>query len=224
MSIRQSLLKSMSQKDLEEKTAAMLRKHHGFLSRMAAERLVAIDMKVPISLIDAGGLKSGISFRARVERVWQAASYPSGARSRAIWISDDTCEGVLVLWNSHADISRYLRRGDMVGAREVFRRNGEFHLPQKGELSLLERAGITEIKELESHEGKTIHARGKIISLDGWVSISDGSGSAECEIPKAGFMPGDEIMLESAIVRRGRLIVPKEGRILIKRNKVCNHL
>ncbi len=211
-----------SDKELDQEMSDIIRRHHGFLNKKAAKRLIAIENRIPLSIEDAESINRIVTIKASVERVWQTANYRSGSRSRAIKITDGRKRATLVLWNQHADIARYLKKGDEILADGIFKRNGEFHLTKKGEISLSKRAETIRMDQILNYDNMMVHVRGKIDRIEEKgngviISITDGRGNAECMISgRMMISEGDEVILDSAVVRRGKLIIPDEGRILVK--------
>ncbi|HID73235.1 TPA: hypothetical protein EYP38_04800, partial [Candidatus Micrarchaeota archaeon] len=229
MDVETSLLGVMGREKLEEEVAIRIEKFHGLLTRDVALRLLAKEKGIlkkehkqsRISEIEKG--QGRISVNARVRKVWQAATYSSGKRSRTVELEDDTGAMPLILWNEDADNGKGLRRGDRITVRGAYERGGELHLGYSGSIGLDERSGFTGFGDLK--DGEYAHVRGTVTMTEGSdrfirecaptrrgysFFISDGNKEIRCVIWEgrdrgSSISEGDEVILENALANKGEL-------------------
>jgi hypothetical protein len=241
MDIEAELLKSIPEDELELLAKEKIKSFHGFLTREVAIRLIAKEKGIlkaeeekecRISEIPKGGKK--ISLHARIVKIWPAATYSSGKRSRVVELEDDSGAKPLVLWNEDTKLGDRLRLSDEVRVRNVYEKSGELHLSYSGTLEVVKKAGFSELGRLG--EGESAHVKGFVSSIEGtdtfikgktpvWgfaFSISDGAGERRCILFEGldraqRIRKGDEIRIESATVDNGNLYIGAHSRIMVRR-------
>ncbi|HSB46374.1 MAG TPA: hypothetical protein VLD37_00030 [Candidatus Bilamarchaeum sp.] len=241
MDIEGELLKSVPRDELERLAKERIKSFHGFLTREVALRLIAKERGIlrpeeekecKVSEIPKGGKR--ISLRATVKKIWPAATYSSGKRSRVVEIGDETGTKPLVLWNEDIKLGDRLRLSDEVMVRNVYERSGELHLGYSGTITVVRKAGFSGLASLR--DGESAHVRGVVSSVDGtdtfikgkapvWgfaFGLSDSSGERRCIIFEGldraqRIRKGDEVRIESATVDNGNLYIGADSRIMAKR-------
>jgi len=242
MDLEQLLLQTLSESQLEELVAERIAQFHGLLTREVAMKLIAKEKgllkeeekKAKLAEIQTG--EKRLVIEAKVKKVWQLAQYKSGKKSRVIELEDETGAKPLVLWNEDTDIAKSLRPRDSVVVKGAYERNGELHLGYSGSVDILQREGFTDLSALKENE--YAHVKGYVTKVGGYdrfvdgttskvaflIDISDGKTQAQALIwgkPERGrsLALGDEIILENALVKKGRLELSEDGRIFSRRKE-----
>ena len=242
MDLEPLLLQTLSKSQLEEGIAEKIAGFHGFLTREIALKLIAKEKgllkeeekKAKLSEIQTGEKK--LVIEAKVKKVWQLAQYKSGKKSRVIELEDETGAKPLVLWNDDVSLAARLKTRDTVLIKGAYERNGELHLGYSGAVDILQREDFTGLSALKENE--YAHIKGyvsKIVGYDRFVDgtdskiafmvhISDGMSEVQALIwgkPERGssLAPGDEIIIENALVKKGRLDISADGRIFSRRKE-----
>jgi hypothetical protein len=240
MDIEAELRKSMPEEELERGIKEKIKSFHGLLTREVAIRLIAKEKglmkeeekEFKIAEIPKGGRK--ICFRGEVRKIWPAAIYSSGKKSRVVEVSDETGWKPLVLWNDDTKIGDRLRLGDGIMVRGAYEKGGEIGLSYSGTLEVEKRAGFSPLAALR--EGESAHVRGTVHSIEGtdtfirgktpaWgfaFRISDGESERRCIIIEGldraqRIRKGDDIRIESATLDNGNLYLDSGSRIMVRR-------
>lgn len=225
-------MKEMTSEELEQAISERIKQFHGFLSRDVALRLIAKEkglLKNNESVSKLSEIKKGqknVSVKARVNKVWQIASYSSGSRSRVIEICDESGSIPLVLWNEDVSIGSAVRQNDVLLVKNAYERNNELHLGYSGSVSVAEKAGFADFALLE--EGKPLHIRGFVTRISGFSGgyfsfyVSDNNSECACVISEATergkqLAVGDEVILESVVFTDKRIEIRKGSRLLSRR-------
>lgn len=237
------LLQSLSKDQLEEQVAQKIGQFHGLLTREVAMRLIAKEKglvkeeeekKVEIGSIAKGSKR--VLLEARVKKIWPVAQYRSGKKSRVVEVEDGTGSIPLILWNEDVRLANGLRTKDKVTVRGAYEKNDELNLGYTGAVELLERTPFSALGALAP--GEFAHVQGfvsRVQGLDRYVSgtsakvgfsfyLSDGKTEVQVVIwgrPERGRIleAGDEVILESALEKEGRLELSGEARILVRRKE-----
>ena len=242
MDLEPLLLQTLSKGQLEELLAERIAQFHGLLTREIAMKLIAKEKgllkeeekKAKLAEIQAG--EKRLVIEAKVKKVWQLAEYKSGKKSRVVELEDETGTKPLVLWNGDVSLGARLKTRDTVLVKGAYERNGELHLGYSGAVDILQREGFTDLSALKENE--YAHIKGYVTKAGGYdrfvdgtttkvaflIHISDGKTETQALIwgkPERGrsLAPGDEIILENALVKKGRLELSEEGRIFSRRKE-----
>jgi hypothetical protein len=242
MDIESLLLETLSTEQLEERIALKIKHFHGLLTREVAMKLIAKEKgllkekeeKTKLKDVEAGTRK--LILEGKVKKVWPLAVYKSGKRSRVVEIEDETGSMPLVLWNDDVALASRLRSRDAILVKGANERGGELHLGYSGALELLERAPFSDLSELKASEFN--HISGFVSRIDGFdrfvdektagfgfsFYVTDGAKDVQVIIfgnPDRGrvLKEGDEVILENALEKNGRLELSSEARILSRRAK-----
>lgn len=240
MDVEALLLEKLSHGQLEELVAERISSFHGLLTREVALRLIAKEKglleeeekKTSIAGIAKDSRK--ISLEAKVKKIWPTAKYRSGKQSRVIGLEDGSGEVPLVLWNDDVALAQKLSTGDSISVKGAYEKNRELHLGHMGEVRIIGKAGFTPLESLP--ESEYVHVRGTISSIQGLDRFVDGSsskpafsfyisdGSRQVQVliwknPErgSGLKEGDEVMLEDALTKNGRLELSLDARVLRRR-------
>ncbi len=237
------LLESLSKEQLEEQVAEKISQFHGLLTREVAIKLLAREKgllkeeqekKVIISAIPKGGKK--LSIEAQVKKIWPVAAYSSGKKSRVVEVEDNTGSVPLILWNEDVKLADGLRTKDSVLVRGANERSGELHLGYYGMLELKGRTPFSRLDALAP--GEFHHVQGfvsRVQGFDRYVSgtsatpgfsfnVSDGTKEVQVVIwgrPERGraLEAGDEVIIEAALEKDGRLELSEDARLLVRRKE-----
>ena len=236
------LLQSLSKDQLEELIAEKITKFHGLLTREVAIKLIAREKglldeenkKVTISELGKGG--KGFIIEAKVKKIWPIVNYRSGKKSRVVEIEDSTGTIPLVLWNDDIELASRFRAGDAVRMKAAYSKNNELHLSYKGTIELVERAGFTDLGALP--EGHFVHATGLVTRIEGHDRYLSGRSSklgfsfflsdkkSEVRVVIWGnsdrgksLQSGDEVIIEGALVDKGRLELSEDARLMARRKE-----
>ena len=239
MDLEAELLKSIDKEELEEMAKEKIRSFHGFLTREVALRLIAKEKgllkeeakEYAISEIPKGA--KGVTFRGRIRKIWPAASYSSGKRSRVIEVSDDSGWKPLVLWNDDVALASRLKVGDRILVRNAYEKGGELHLGYSGDVEITEKAAIPRLSEIT--DGTCVHANGIVMRLEGYDTfikegkprrgfsfiISDGETERRCVLIEGMDRAGrikekDEVRIQNAYAESGSLFIDADARIMVK--------
>jgi hypothetical protein len=240
MDIEALLLEQLSKEQMEELVAQKINSFHGLLTREIALKLIAKEKgmlkeeekKTKIKDIEKGSRK--LIIEAMIKKIWPQVKYKSGKSSRVVEIEDSTGIMPLLLWNDDVSLVQRLNTKDLIEIRGAYERNGEIHLGYIGQIKLIEKAEFTKLDELKDNE--YVHVRGKISSIEGFDRFVDGSSSKPAfsfsissgekkvqvliwKKPERGsnLKIDDEIVLEGALTKKGRLELSEEARILRRR-------
>jgi hypothetical protein len=237
------LLQSLSKDQLEEQVTQKIAQFHGLLTRDVATRLLAKEKGLvkeeEEKLVTIGGIAKGskkVLLEARVKKIWPIAEYRSGKRSRVVEVEDGTGSIPLILWNEDVKLANGLRTKDRVRVKGAYERNGELNLGYAGAIELLERTPFSSLGTLA--KGEYAHVQGfvsRVEGLDRYVSgtsahggfsfyLSDGKADVQVVIwgrPERGkiLQAGDEVILENALEKDGRLELSEDARILTRRKE-----
>jgi hypothetical protein len=244
--IEAGLRKALSEEELERRVAGKIESFHGFLTRDAAVRLVAKEAGLLKSeerayrLADIPKGERRIAFSACVKKVWPAASYSSGKKSRVVEVQDASGAKPLVLWNDDTALADRLRARDTVSVHGAYEKNGELHLGYSGTLTVADKAAFTDLEDAGNMGGgRPVHVRGavsRVEGYDGFVQgartvqgfsffVSDGRHERRCVILGGlgradRIRPDDEIIIENAAVGdSGNIEIREESRMLSRRPK-----
>ncbi len=237
------LLQSLSKEQLEEQVAGKIGQFHGLLTREVAMKLLVREKglykedeekKVTLAGIPKGGKK--LLVEASVRKIWPVAGYGSGKKSRVVEITDATGSAVLVLWNEDVKLANGLRTKDVVLVKGAYERNNELHLGYSGTLELKERTPFSRLDSLAP--GQYHHVQGfvsRVQGLDRYVSgtsakagfsfyLSDSVHEVQVVIwgrPERGrsLQQGDEVIIEGALEKDGRLELSEDARLLVRRKE-----
>jgi len=242
MDYEELLLKTISREQLEESVAMKISSFHGLLTREVALKLIAKekgllpqeDRNTRISDIEDGA--RGIRLLARIKKIWPMVQYRSGKKSRVIDLTDGSGSIALVLWNDDTMLGNSLRSKDLVHIKGAYERNKELHLGHSGTIEMREKAQFSDLSSLS--QGEYAHIRGYISRIDGFDKyvderdakfgfsfyVSDGRVDVQVIIwgkPGRGenLSQGDEIIIENALEKNGRLELSDEARILTRRKE-----
>ncbi len=240
MDLEAELLKSVPSDELELKVKEKVRSFHGFLTRDVALRLIAKergllrqeDRAYELAAIPKGEKK--VAFRAEVRKIWPAAEYSSGKRSRVVEVGDGTGVRPLVLWNEDVELAGTLRLKDRIAVSGAYEKGGELHLGYSGKIEVTEKAGFVPLAELKDNE--TAHVRGFIAEIEGpdefvlsgkaqrgfSFILSDGKTERRCVIFQGldradKLRKGDEVIIENADISYGNIQLGSGSRIRSRR-------
>lgn len=236
------LLESLSKDQLEERVAEKIAQFHGLLTREVALKLIAKEkglLSEKEEKITLGDVKKGsrkLTFEGRIKKIWPMAQYKSGKKSRVIEIEDGTGRMPLVLWNDDVNLATRLRTQDSILVKGAYERNDELHLGYSGNVEIKERAQFTDLSALSTDE--YAHVKGFVSRIDGFdrfvdektakygfsFFVSDGKKDVQVIIwgaPERGgsLKVGDELILENALEKNGRLELSEDARILTRRKE-----
>jgi hypothetical protein len=242
MDYEELILKTLSAEQLEESVATKIAAFHGLLTREVALKLIAKEKgllpdeekNIKISEIEKGARK--ISLQASIKKIWPIVQYKSGKKSRVIELEDETGSIAVVLWNDDTGLGNTLRSKDQVLLKGAYERNEELHLGHSGTIEIKEKAAFSDLSALSADE--YAHVRGYISRIDGFDKyvderaakfgfsfyVSDGVKDVQVIIwgkPGRGsnLAQGDEIIIENALEKNGRLELSDEARILTRRKE-----
>jgi hypothetical protein len=234
------LLKSMDKEELEQAVKLKIASFHGLLTRDVAVRLIAKEkglLKTKEEVCRLGEVPKGakkVGFRARVKKVWPLVTYSSGKSSLAVEVKDETGEMPLIFWNKDAELVKGLRAKDVINVSGAYEKSGELHFGYSGKLEIEERAGFSDLGQLDDNE--TVHLKGTISKVEGYDRfVRDGRTSmafsfivSDDRIDRRAVIwdkiergerlkQGDEVLLEGAHVRKGDIDLDLSSRIKIRR-------
>jgi|GEM_PF-571134 len=237
------LLQSLSKEQLESQIAEKVSQFHGLLTREVAMRLLAKEKglmkeeeerRVSVGAIAKGSKK--VLLEANVKKIWPVAQYRSGKKSRVVEIEDATGSIPLILWNDDVKLANGLRTKDKVLVKGAYEKNGELNLGYSGAIGLVERTPFSALDSLA--KGEFCHVQGfvsRVEALDKFVSgtsaktgfsfyLSDGRNDLQAVIwgrPERGRIleAGDEVIIENALEKDGRLELSEDARILVRRKE-----
>jgi hypothetical protein len=240
MDIEALLLEQLSKEQLEVLVAERISSFHGLLTREIALKLIAKEKgllkeeekKTKIKDIEKDSRK--LIIVAKIKKIWPTAKYKSGKQSRVIEIEDSTGVMPLLLWNDDVSLVQKINTLDQVEIQGAYERGGEIHLGYIGQVKLIEKAKFTNLDELIDNE--YVHIRGKISEIEGFDRFVDGSdskpafsffitnGKKKVQVliwknPErgCGLSPGDEVLIEGALTKNGRIELSEEARVLRRR-------
>ena len=229
MDLEAELLKSLPKEELESQIAERIKSFQGLLTREVALRLIAKEKgllkaeeekEYILGQIPRGAKK--VTFRAEISRIWPVATYASGKRSRVVEVSADGTTVPLVLWNQDTELGKGIRLKDEIMVKGAYESNGEMHLGYSGRIEVSKHATFSELGSLI--EGERAHVRGFVSKVSGPSSftLSDGKSETECIVNEervAKLREGDEVILEGAQVKEGRLLIDGSSRMHMRRTK-----
>jgi len=234
MDAEEALLSAMGKDEIEEAVNEKIDKFHGFLTREVAMKLIAKEkglLKEEEKIVKLNEITDDMknaSVIVAVERIYPVADYRNGKKSRRIVVKDESAERTLVLWNDDVDLTFKMRTGDILELRGIYEKEDELHLGYSGIMKTRKRAEFSDIHAIEGKE--KVHVRGYVSRISGQkydkfvFYVSDGKNEAECIIAEDSsrgnaLKEGDEIILEGAMVRNGKLEMHGRSRILIRRKE-----
>jgi hypothetical protein len=236
------ILEKLSREQLEESITTKIAGFHGLLTREVALKLIAKEKgllpeneeNIKVNEIEKGGRK--IRILARIKKIWPIVQYKSGKKSRVLELEDETGSVVVILWNDDVVLGNRLRSKDQVLLKGAYERNNELHLGHSGTIEIKEKAAFSDLSALTA--GEYAHVRGHISRIDGFDKyvdeydakfgfsfyLSDGAKDVQVIIWGApergsGLVQGDEIIIENALEKNGRLELSDEARILTRRKE-----
>lgn len=236
MDVEGALLKVMNENELEEAMNEKIDKFHGFLTKEVAMKLIAKEKGLideeekAIKLKEITPETKNAVLEVAVERIYPVANYRGGKKSRRVLVKDDSGEATLVLWNDDVDLTLKMRTGDVLELKGVYPKDGEIYFGYSGVMKTRKKAEFSDIDKVREQEGKKIHLKGFVSKISGYddgifvFRVSDDEHEIECRIVKDGtrgenLKEGDEIILEGAFVRNGKVELEKHSRILIRRKE-----
>ncbi len=236
MDVEGELLKVMNGTELEDAVNEKIDKFHGFLTREVALKLIAKEKGLleeeekSIKLSEMTPEIRKAVLEVTVERIYPVADYRGGKKSRRILIKDDSAEKTLVLWNDDVDLTLKMRTGDVLELKGVYEKGDELYFGYSGVMKTKKRAEFSDISKIVEQEGQRVHLRGYISKISGFSEgmfvfrVSDEEHEVECRIVKDGnrgsaLKEGDEIIIEGAFVRNGKVELEKHSRILTRRKE-----
>src|SRR5208283_2535173 len=239
MDLESELLKSLPIEELESLVSERIKSFQGLLTRDVALRLIAKEKglikaeeekEYALGQIPRGAKK--VTFRATVSRIWPVAEYASGKRSRVVEVSAEGTTMPLVLWNQDTELGKGIRLKDEIIVKGAYESNGEMHLGYSGKIEVSKHATFSELGSLV--EGERAHVRGFVSKVSGYgayrnsrafmFTLSDGENQAQCIVlegpERAGNLhEGDEVILEGAQVKEGKLLIDDSSRMHMRRTK-----
>ncbi len=242
--LEKKLIDALGDAELEKEISATIENFHGFLTKEVALKLIARKKgilkrkkkNVKIGEIEKGQKK--IDLHVGIGRIWPAVEYKSGKKSRVVEITDETGMIPLVLWNEDIGMTRNLRAGDKVEIENAYEKSGELHMGYSGSLKITKKADFADLDCLT--EGKLANIRGIVSRIEGGkltptrlfvFFISNGKKEVRTVIwnqPERGMTlaPGDEIIIENALIKSGELQVYDDARLFSRRpgDFVCGEL
>lgn len=236
MDVESELLKVMNQDEIDEAVDEKIEKFHGFLTKDIAMKLIAKekgllkDEEKSMKLNEITPETKNAVLEVSVERIYPVADYRGGKKCRRILIKDDSGERTLVLWNDDVDLTLKMRTGDVLELKGIYLKDDELYFGYSGIMKTRKRAEFSDLNKVLEKEGHRVHLRGYISKISGFDTgvfvfrVSDEEHEVECRIVKDGLRgenlkEGDEIIIEGAFVRNGKIELERHSRILTRRKE-----
>lgn len=213
---------------LQEKISHKIKDFQYLLTRETALKLIASeegllaleDRARKIADIRSG--ERGIRLEAVVERVMSGRRFPSGNRSRSLWLRDESGSMSFTLWNEAVDRLASLKAGDRIRVQKAYCRKGELQLSSKGTWELLETAPFIPLQQAALAQGP-VTVRGTIKSMkENVFRLQDATIGLTCVVDAGPertvrFEAGDELVLEHVFPRNGELHIGLHSRLLLRK-------
>ncbi len=223
-----SLLSTLSKEELEDSISKKIKEFHDYISRDAAIKIIAKEKGIykeetiysKIKEIKSGS--NSINLKAKIHSIEKIQTYPSGKKSRAAVLEDDSGKIQLVLWEEDLSLLDTLRINDEIEVLGVYEKFGRVNFGYKGKIKVINKKGFSSLDSLE--ENKTCNVKGSAIKNENHLLISDGVKEVEFLFQEGTDRSrtielGDEIILENVLFSKGLLIIGSNSRIFVKKSR-----
>lgn len=223
-----SLLSTLSKEELEDSISKKIKEFHDYISRDAAIKIIAKEKglyKEETTYSKIKEIKSGsnsINLKAKIHSIEKLQTYPSGKKSRAVTLEDDSGKIQLVLWEEDISLLDKLRINDEIEVLGVYEKFGRVNLGYKGKIKIINKKGFSSLDSLE--ENFPCNVKGSVLKNKNHLLISDGVKEIEFIFEEGTdrsktIETGDEIILENVLFSKSLLVIGSNSRIFVKKSK-----
>ncbi len=206
---------------------------HGLLTREAAAKLIASEMKlIEGRIYKASEIKEGdqsVDLAGKIEEIGKLMEFPSGAKLRTVVLSDSSGEVPVNFWGEDAVKAGGFHLLDIVELKKAYMKMGKLNIGYKGGYEVKEKAKLLSVSKAVESKGKFC-AIGKVNSIEGikegnfLFEITDGERSVPVvleALPGRGaqLKVGDSVLLEGVVLSGGRITVGGRARMLLRKNR-----
>jgi hypothetical protein len=225
--------KKIGGEEAEAKIAQKIEGFHGLLTREAAAKLIASEMKlIEGRVFKASEIKEGdqsVDLAGKIEEIGKLMEFPSGAKLRTVVLSDGSGEIPVNFWGEDAVKAGGFHLLDLVELNKSYMKMGKLNIGYKGGYEVKEKAELLSVSRALESKGRFC-VIGKVNSIEGMkggnflFGITDGENSAPVvleEMPGRGaqLKEGDSVLLEGVVLSGGKVIVGERARMLLRKNR-----
>ncbi len=229
-----SLIESkIGKAEAESRIAQKIEGFSGLLTREAAAKLIASEMKlIEGKVFRASEIKEGdqsVDLVGKIEEIGKLMEFPSGAKLRTIVLSDSSGEISVNFWAEDAAKAGGFHLLDIIELKKSYMKMGKLNIGYKGGYEVKEKAELLSVSKALESRGRFC-VIGKVDSISGMegrkflFGISDGKGNIPVvleALPGRGtqLKEGDSVLLEGVALSGGRIVVGGRARMLLRKNR-----
>lgn len=229
-----SLIESkIGREEAEAKISQKIEGFHGLLTKEAAAKLIASEMKLiegrsyKVSEVREGD--QSVDLVGRIEEIGRLMEFPSGAKLRVLVLSDSSGEISVNFWGEDAVKAGGFHLLDTVELRKAYMKMGKLNIGYKGGYEIKEKAELLSVSKALNAKGRFC-VIGKVGPISGMrdggflFEITDGEGKIPVvlgDLPGRGaqLREGDSVLLEGVALSGGRITVAGRARMLLRKNR-----
>jgi len=233
------LTEQKGKEEIDSKIERKIEEYNKYITRDAAITLLAKESGIykeeiiflKIADVEKNKGSKNINTCGKVVEFLNEITYPSGKKSRSIFVEDDSGKIELVFWENNFEQLKKIRINDEINIIGVYERSGRLSLGYRGTITFSKKNKFVDLNSLKDDERVNIFGRvvelkknnGKIDELfisglksDKSKIIIEFGGQ---DIRFENISDGDKVMLENVLVSSGKLLVGEKSRVFIRKPK-----